>query len=142
MFAFNLFLLLLCVELNARLRILLVCHRNSLEAEKRLQQLDLDSGSATRSARKAAAKLHGKEQEVGLLELHELANDRLQAWLSWVSSRNSLAEADGQASVSYSVVADWQDSFAWSKNKLCFDKDISGFSTSQSTHESFLFPPI
>ena len=62
-------------------------------AEKKLQQLDLDSNSVLRSARKAAAKLQGKEQEIGLLELHEIVNDRLQAWLGWVSSRNSLEAA-------------------------------------------------
>ena len=57
--------------------------RSKTGANERLQRLNLDSSSALRSARQAAAKLRGKEQEVGLLELHEVANDRLQAWLSW-----------------------------------------------------------
>jgi hypothetical protein len=42
------------------------------------------------SARRAAARLRGKQQEVGLLELHETAEARLKAWLSWVDSRRSL----------------------------------------------------
>ena len=77
--------------------ILASCDRNLEEAERRAGQLRADSESAVLSARRAAALLRGKEQEVGLPELQAAAQARLASWLSWVDSRKSL-EAGAESS--------------------------------------------
>ena len=90
--------------------ILECCIRKLEEAERRAGQLRSDSASAVLSARRAAALLRGKEQEVGLPELQGAAHARLASWLSWVDSRKSLemgAEVGGSQVSTLQTSNDW-----------------------------------
>ncbi|KAK9830544.1 hypothetical protein WJX72_012386 [[Myrmecia] bisecta] len=60
------------------------------EAESTARQLRGDAVGAVREARQASVRLKGKDEEVALADLHELAAARLASWLGWVDSRNTL----------------------------------------------------
>ena len=66
-------------------------------AMERLKGLEVESVVAVRSARAATARLSGRNQEVGLLELNAIAEARLKAWLGWMASRRSLEQPPGTA---------------------------------------------
>lgn len=46
-----------------------------------------------RGARQAGVRLRGKDNEVGIAELHAVAAARLAGWSAWVASRNSMDES-------------------------------------------------
>ena len=75
----------------------MLCCRAIEETARKLNKLKRDSDTAVWSARKLTARLRGREQEIGLAELHDIALDRLNTSLSWVSSRNSVENVSPSA---------------------------------------------
>ena len=60
------------------------------KAEQEARSTSLEAYAAVKTARKAAARLRGSEEEVGPAQLVQIAESRLTAWLGWMASRRSL----------------------------------------------------
>ena len=76
-------------------------HRQAEEAEAKALAASEGASAAVRGARQAGARLRGKDSEVGIADLHAVAEARLAGWSAWVASRNSMDEsfpddADGE----------------------------------------------
>ncbi|CAL8469831.1 g9373 [Coccomyxa elongata] len=68
--------------------------RDCAEVEARAKAAAEAATSALRGVRAASARLRGKEDEVTLADLHEVAAARLDGWAAWVASRNTMDEGD------------------------------------------------
>ncbi|BDA43844.1 Alpha-glucan water dikinase, chloroplastic at C-terminar half [Coccomyxa sp. Obi] len=68
--------------------------RECAEVESRAKAAAEAATSALRGVRAACARLRGKEDEVTLADLHEVAAARLDGWAAWVASRNTMDEGD------------------------------------------------
>ena len=64
-----------------------------------------------RAARAATAKLAGKEEEVGLLELHTIAEARLKGWMDWAASRRSWQTPDTASAEVCSHTSSYYDEY-------------------------------
>lgn len=62
--------------------------------------------------RQANARLKGRDDEVTLANLHEVASARLEGWAAWVASRNTFDEDDDSADDAKEVCDALHDSVA------------------------------
>ena len=67
--------------------------RQAEEAEANALAAQEGASAAVRGARQAGARLRGKDNEVGIADLHAVAAARLAGWSAWVASRNSMDES-------------------------------------------------
>ena len=70
------------------------------EAARALREAQQHAEAEVLAAREAAAQLRGKEHDVGLMELHKIAEERLISWLSWVASREFAKDGASTSAVS------------------------------------------
>lgn len=74
------------------------CGRAAHEASQRLHDMQQQAQRAMLAARQATARLRGREEEVGLPELQELAKARLKLWQARLPDQPTSKKFEASAS--------------------------------------------